>query len=163
MPSKLVNILSLLILSLFINGCFSTKSYNEYLDKVTKPEVKWENHSELVSDLKQKSKREMWTEDELERKLTALPDGGYLYITVKALTIDAANPKYWRFIVQDHNGNEILRQDGDDVVANYEVTGTETIWSSIDLVGVDQRLDKSFNVFVIDRVDSQRFEFTIQP
>jgi hypothetical protein len=62
-----------------------------------------------------KAKEDKRAEIEMrEPNYNRIPKSGYISIRIQGATSSASNPKYWLFIVQDKNKNEIHRGHGPD-------------------------------------------------
>lgn len=160
--------LSFLIFIIILQSCASLPAakYGSYVSPVQNPtntEVEYLSHDYLVKETKKKSEVEMWTDSKFSEEQSYLPKGGLIKIQITASTIGHANTEYWSYIIQDMEGNEIIRQHGEDNIPNHTTSSYGTTWWNIDVVYLKDELSGPIKLFVIDELMSKRSEFIIYP
>ncbi|WKD50517.1 hypothetical protein [Microbulbifer spongiae] len=157
----------LAVLSIFvITGCSNLgvvrESNGNKIEVIEDPEsfdtisyIDFYDYQALVEKEKQQAKLEL-------RKVnfSKLPKYGYLVVNVTTPTIGSANTKFWTTIVQDNEGNVLLRKKGPNYVANHKTIGGYTSWRNLYIVNLPE-IEKPFNVYVVDEVNSQRWGFKV--
>jgi hypothetical protein len=125
--------------------------------------IEYKNYEYLYKKLQDDAKVQLWTSKKLESKTSILPKGGYIQVEVKGLTIDAANTEWWEYVVQTMEGEEIIRQSGEHSVPNYTTSEYLTTWWNIDIISLNDKIEKPFKVYVIDKLQNKRSGFIVYP
>ena len=116
----------------------------------------YSDSSELIQKAIKSGKEKMQSASEIEAKIRdikARKPGGELLLYIGRLTIGSGNTEYFRIVVQDMNGNELMNHKlGEDIP---EVPGMDQLWWNIDITSLPEEISKPFIVFVIDELDDK--------
>jgi len=118
----------------------------------------------LTRDAHERGKVQLWDEIKLKNELNSIPQGGYIYIHINASTIDMGNTKYWEFVLSSFDGNIIKRIPGKNSIPKYTVGyNATTTWWNIAAMPLDKKPTGKFKVYVINKIENTRSEFSIYP
>lgn len=165
------------IFSFVICICFSCASYFLYagaklekygsvvevIEYTATAEVEYENYNYMTSELKKKADMQMWAKDRYETELSKLPQGGYVLIELKGITLACADPENWEYSVQTMDGNEILRVKGKHNVPNYRTSEFGTTWWNIDGFPLTERMTTPLKIYVFSNITNKRSGFIVYP
>ncbi len=167
-------LISLSLMLILLSACATTmlfvgQKYSKYgssvevIENGARTRVEYESYDYMVNDLQEKAKVKMWTQDKIDNEITRLPKGGYILVHVSGITIDAANTKWWEYIVQTMDGKEILRKRGDNDIPEYSTSQYGTTWWNIDGFSLPVDVGDTFKVYVIDNLSNKRSGFIVYP
>jgi len=125
--------------------------------------IKFKSHKVLYKELEENEKIQLWTKEKMESQVLLLPKGGYIIVEVRGLTIGSANTKWWEYIVQTMDGEEILRKQGEDEIPEFTSSQYGTTWWNLELLYLKDEITEPFKVFVIDKLNNKRSAFVVYP
>ncbi|EKO3590794.1 hypothetical protein N6C01_003269 [Vibrio metschnikovii] len=162
--------ISLFILSVFMFGCVTVPEYLKYPEQYESygSNIRAVNYGSSVK-IEYKSPSILETEASDDAKLRRvketgevyIPQGGFVYLNIHSSTIGAADTQYWEVIVEDMQGNELARRQGEPTVAYYTIEHGMTFWHNLIVTPVDQEVKGNFKVFVNDLLLKRRSEFIV--
>jgi hypothetical protein len=135
----------------------------ELIEKGAYATIEYKSHKQLLVELNSKAKNEMWSADKLNKKEHEVSPGGHVIVSVSGPTIGSANTKYWMYVVQTMDGQEILRKSGVDDIPDFTYSKYGTTWWNIDVISIDKPMNSPFKVFVIDSLSEKRSGFIVYP
>lgn len=160
-----------LFLILFLTACgINNMKYGnkvEVLQQSSSVRVYYKDYQVLVQELRELAEFELWSDEKLKRRMQSLPLGGRILVGISGNTIQEANTEQWLYIVKDSNGNDIIRKNGGyniphtlpgDMYANYFHE-----WYNQDYVNIDDTINTSFTVTVVNSLYKRRSIFKITP
>ncbi len=99
----------------------------------------------------------MFSAEEEDAQLAKIPSGGELVVTLYAISIDAANPKWLTYIVCNSNGDVLERQKGHRAVPSAR---GEFRWVAFDAIELPAFAD-SLRVRVYHELFGSLGDYTI--
>jgi len=135
----------------------------ELIESGASTRIEYKSHKQLLIELNSKAKNEMWSNEKLLNEESNIPPGGYILVHISGPTIGSANTKYWKYVVQDIEGNEIFRESGDNDIPEYTSSQYGTTWWNIDIIYLPNQMTNQFKVYVIDSLSEKRSGFIIYP
>jgi hypothetical protein len=135
----------------------------EVIESGNSATIEYKSHKQLLLELNNKAKVEMWSADKLQKEESYEPIGGRVIIHITAPTSGYANTKYWVYVVQTMDGEEILRWTGSDDIPNYTTSRNGTTWWNTDFVYIRQPMNNPFKVYVINTLSETRSGFIVYP
>lgn len=135
----------------------------ELIESGASTSIEYKSYNQLLIELDKKAKNEMWSADKLKIEEGRIPSGGYIIVHISGSTIGSANTKYWKYVVQTMEGEEILRKSGDDDIPEFTSSQYGTTWWNIDIVAFSKPMNKPFKVYIIDSLSEKRSGFIVYP
>ncbi|MFA5313745.1 MAG: hypothetical protein WC375_10610 [Methanomassiliicoccales archaeon] len=162
-----------ILLTLALSGCSALQivgtKYDsdgfpiEIVENDSRSCIKYIGYNSLLKEMEKDAQNEMWLAEKLEQNKKHIPAGGKIIVTVKAQTIEVANTKYWEYVVQTIDGQEIQREEGTDDIPDYTVGSFDTTWWNIDTISLIAKLSSPIKIFVIDKLSQKRSSWIIHP
>jgi hypothetical protein len=125
--------------------------------------ITYHNQQEILAELKQVAKDEMWDQATLKEQLnytTTYQKGGQLVVRVGRITIESANTKWFTVIVKKGE-TEILRKQLKDKIAKVPSSGSD-IWTNLTVVSIPKAVAFPIDVYLIEAGgDPPKFRFRI--
>jgi hypothetical protein len=121
--------------------------------------IEYKPYELLVSETKRFAQNQLLDNRQTELKLASLPKGGKIISTIRRSTIDAANTKYFTFILMDSD-REILREEGYDRWPQIPSSGSD-LWRNIHVTNLSDPFGEDLTIFIVDNVMRTRNEFKI--
>lgn len=126
--------------------------------------IGYESPAILKLKLKEDAEEELWSDEKKQEEiefLNSVQKGGRITLFLKRHSIAAANTKFFSLIIHDMDGNEILREDLSERIA--EVPVKDKLWFNVALKNIEKEMPKKFIVYVIDKLggDNKRFKFEV--
>jgi hypothetical protein len=122
-------------------------------DGASSPYITYKSKQQLIEDAKINSQSQMWAKDSLQN-LTNYYDsylkGGIVSIKLVSNNIKGANPENLTVIIQDNNGNEILRNKLEPSVPTYQIIGGTTFWTGFAVLSIPIEITTPFTVYLIN-------------
>ena len=94
-------------------------------------ELKYDPPEELAADAHKAARAKMFSPEEANGELAKIPPGGALEVKLYAISIEAANPKWLKYIIGNSAGEVLERKQGHPFVPSHE---SEFRWSGVDYV-----------------------------
>lgn len=119
---------------------------------------------QLINNIIKQSKKEMWTDQELSKKIGIYKKGfkgGLLNLDIERGTIGHANMDYFTLILRDLNEQEIMRHTFDSDIAETPINND--YWWNLGSVNIPNKIQYPFYVYVIDGLTSDKFKFEVRP
>lgn len=135
----------------------------EVIENQASVSIEYKSYEHLYDELLARSSVQMWTDEKLQSEASYLPSGGYLMVHVSGSTIASANTKWWEYIVQTMEGEEIYRQQGRDDIPEYTTSQYGTTWWNIDCISPKIDGQGPFRVYVVDMLFNKRSGFIVYP
>ena len=123
---------------------------------------RYEDFFHLEKEVKHAVASQMLTKDDEEKKISLLPKGGRLIVTVYARSIGAANSKYFTVIIHDSSGREIARVKGSDSTANVP-SRHDRRWWNLMLINLDEDIADGIKIRVANTLSNGFYDFEITP
>lgn len=173
--------LPVILLTMLMTSCFSTDSlltmgylkvgqkYSKYGSSIEVVEwdagstVEYKSHDYLVKELEKEAELKMWSQDQLDSKMSLEPKGGYIIVHIKGLTIEGANTRNWEYHVRTLDDKPIKRIQGTDRIPDPVVTQYASSWRNIDLIYLETEPGAAFKVYVISDIWNARSCFIVRP
>ncbi|EHI9275059.1 hypothetical protein J9102_004292 [Vibrio vulnificus] len=162
--------ISLFILPVFLFGCMTVPEYLKYPEQYESygSNIRAVNYGSSVK-IEYKSLSILQSEVKADAKLRRvkesgeayIPKGGFVYLNIHSSTISAADTQYWEVIVEDMQGNELARRQGEPTVADYTIEHGMTFWHNLMITPVDHEVEGNFKVFVNDLLLKNQSEFIV--
>ena len=94
-------------------------------------DLKYDPPEELAADTHKAARAKMFSTEEAKGELAKIPPGGALEVKVYAISNEAANPKWLKYIIFNSAGEVLERKQGHPFVPLHE---SEFRWSGVDYV-----------------------------
>ncbi len=94
-------------------------------------DLKYDSPEELAADARKAARAKMFSPEEANGELANIPPGGALEVKLYAISIEAANPKWLKYIIGNSAGEVLERKQGHPFVPSHE---SEFRWSGVDYV-----------------------------
>lgn len=121
----------------------------------TTPYIYFTDSQQLVNDILNDSKNEMWQPEKTEQALAASAlVSGYLYIHISTQSVEESNTEHYSVIIHNLNNEEIYRKRLDPSVPNYEIVEHMTIWNNYAVLSIPADVIPPFRVFTINHFTS---------
>lgn len=130
----------------------------EVLENGADARIEYQSRDHMLSEVDRKADVLMWSKEETASRRSKVPPGGYVFVYISGPTIHSANTKYWKYIVQSMDGEEILRKQGKDDVPEYT-----TSWWNIDGIYLKEDPGGPFKIYILDELRSKRSGFVVYP
>jgi len=135
----------------------------EVAENSASAKVEYRSPRVLEASLREKAQNELWSTDRLKYELGSIPKGGYILIHISGPTIESANPKWWEYVIHNMQGEEILRQHGENDIPEHSTSQYGTTWWNIDGIPLSELMPSQFKIYVVDRLRQTRSAFIIYP
>jgi len=137
-----------------------TKPTPEQLTHDHGGKVQLEYHlpEELAAKAQKAAREKMFSPEEEKVELSKIPHGGGLSVTLYAITIDAANTKWLKYVIGNSAGDVLERRKGDECWPSYD---SEYRWRGFDWVELPA-FDDSLRVRVYHEVLGNLGDYVIQ-
>lgn len=122
----------------------------------------YETPAEVQEAFEKKATLNMWTAEQKAEETKKVPAGGWLILDIGRATIGAADTRYFTVVIQDTEGNEVLRKQLESSVARPLFSGSVTTWKNSEVLWMYDPLKTGYKVFVIDAINKTRYEYLIQ-
>lgn len=159
-----------IVLSTFLFGCVSVPDYLEYPEQYesygssiravnygSSVKIEYKSQDILQAELKDDAKLRRVK----ELKNAYAPKGGLVFLNIRSSTIGAADTQYWEVIVEDMQGNELARRQGEPTIAYYTIEHGMTFWHNLMVTPVEPEVTGDFKVFVNDLLLKNQSEFIV--
>lgn len=133
----------------------------EVVENDAEARVTYKNYKFQLNKLKNEAKVQMWSEEKLKSKISQLSKSGDLVIEVRG-NIYSANTKWWEYIVQTIDGQEIIRDQGLNRMANPPPKYSYAWWNA-SYFTLPDGVVLPFKVYVINTGDNERSLFIVNP
>lgn len=87
--------------------------------------------------------------------------GGRLKIELETITLGHADPYYWTVVVEDANGNELVRKNNEHSTPFFTREYKITVWHNLFFVPIPHPIEGQIKVYVIDEILKKRWAFTV--
>ena len=94
-------------------------------------DLKYDSPEELAADARKAAHSKMFPAEEANGELAKIPPGGALEVKLYAISPEAANPKWLKYIIGSSTGEVLERKQGHPFVPTHE---SEFRWSGVDYV-----------------------------
>ena len=94
-------------------------------------DLKYDSPEELAADARKAARAKTFSPEEANGELAKIPPGGALEVKLYAISIEAANPKWLKYIIGNSAGEVLERKQGHPFVPSHE---SEFRWSGVDYV-----------------------------
>jgi hypothetical protein len=94
-------------------------------------DLKYDSPEELAVDARKAAHAKVFSPEEANGQLAKIPPGGALEVKLYAISIEAANPKWLKYIIGSSTGEVLERKQGHRFVPSHE---SEFRWSGVDYV-----------------------------
>jgi hypothetical protein len=139
-------------------GPSSTTSYGIFGQSTS---IKYISYEDLVAETDKKAETGLWSQERKQKGLDEIPLGGYIRLDVVRLSIGAADTENFEIIVFK-DGKELYRAVGRHSIPHHSVSGGHTTWWNIDMFPLAAKIEKPFDVYIIDAVENKRLDFKIE-
>jgi len=94
-------------------------------------DLKYDSPEELAADARKAAHAKTFSAEKANGELGKIPPGGGLEVKLYAISIEAANPKWLKYIIFNSAGEVLERKQGHPFVPSHE---SEFRWSGVDYV-----------------------------
>lgn len=120
--------------------------------------IEYQDRAFLEAETRKRMANRMASENETQKAVAALPSGGRIIVTMTAHAVEAANTKWLEYVALA-NGQEILREKGENKIAN--LPSTNGLWWNTDIVAIPMPITESMDFVVINTLRTRRDVFRI--
>jgi len=173
---KKAKIIFVILAAFFMTSCggprksrhFSTNGNGYFIQHVPNKtatygfvNLEYKDHKFITAKELKSLKNRRASAAEIEKALTVLPKGGAFYIFIERLTIDAANTRWFEYIIEQ-DGKEIYRSKGKPKVPNTPLnTALDRTWWNTDVIALRKKYELPLTLYVIDNINDDRDVFVI--
>jgi len=124
--------------------------------------IVYESIFQILKEVEDNSKNQMWTPQEKERKIKAYLNeyrGGRITLKIERKDIDQANTEWFSIIIKDLNEQEKYRFKLKNDIPETPIS--DDYWWNLSIVGLHDRIELPFYVYIVDEVSNTNFKFEV--
>lgn len=118
----------------------------------------------LLAENEETAEKEMWTDDKKATRAKLIKEfdrGGRIRLDIERETIESANTEWFTIIIKDMEENEIYREKLSSSIPNVPIGNR--YWWNLKTIGIEQRLNAPFYVYVTEVGADEPFKFEVTP
>jgi len=121
--------------------------------------IEYRDYQDVLKNMIKNIDNRLGDDEEKKEAALAIPKGGYIYVEIERATLEAANTKWFEFVILKH-GKNIYREKGKSKIPNTPSSNRR--WWNVQLVPIENVINDEITFYVIDNVLGGRDEFVIK-